>query len=151
MKIIVIGTGYVGLVSGVCFAKIGHEVICVDQDKNKISKLKNGEIPIYEPGLKEILVEAVKNKKITFSDNLSEVINTADVAFVAVGTPQSEIDGSADLSFIYEVAAEIAKSSTSYKLIVTKSINLNKMLPNSLNLVKCFQIVKKNKKYKIDF
>ena len=121
MKIIVIGTGYVGLVSGVCFAKIGHEVICVDQDKNKISKLKNGEIPIYEPGLKEILVEAVKNKKITFSDNLSEVINTADVAFVAVGTPQSEIDGSADLSFIYEVAAEIAKSSTSYKLIVTKS------------------------------
>jgi UDPglucose 6-dehydrogenase len=121
MKIIVIGTGYVGLVSGVCFAKIGHEVICVDQDKNKISKLKNGEIPIYEPGLKEILVEAVKNKKITFSDNLSEVINTADVAFVAVGTPQSEIDGSADLSFVYEVAAEIAKSATSYKLIVTKS------------------------------
>lgn len=121
MKIIVVGTGYVGLVSGVCFAKIGHEVICVDQDKNKISKLKNGEIPIYEPGLKEILASAVKNKKITFSDNLSEVINSGDVVFVAVGTPQSEIDGSADLSFVYAVAAEIAKSSTSYKLIVTKS------------------------------
>ncbi len=121
MKIIVVGTGYVGLVSGVCFAKIGHEVICVDHDQNKISKLKNGEIPIYEPGLKEILTEAVKNKKITFSNNLSEVINSAEVLFIAVGTPQNEIDGSADLSFVYEVATEIAQYATGYKLIVTKS------------------------------
>ena len=121
MKIIVVGTGYVGLVSGVCFAKIGHEVICVDHDQNKISKLKNGEIPIYEPGLKEILIEAVKNKKITFSNNLSEVINSAEVLFIAVGTPQNEIDGSADLSFVYAVATEIAQYATGYKLIVTKS------------------------------
>jgi UDPglucose 6-dehydrogenase len=120
MKIIVVGTGYVGLVSGACFAKIGHEVICVDRDQTKIDKLKNGEVPIYEPGLKEILETAIKNKKISFSNNLSEVVNYGEVVFIAVGTPQTE-NGSADLSFVYNVAEEIAKAAKDYKLIVTKS------------------------------
>ncbi|MDA0902608.1 MAG: UDP-glucose/GDP-mannose dehydrogenase family protein [Proteobacteria bacterium] len=121
MKIAVIGTGYVGLVSGVCFAKIGHEVICVDNNQEKITKLENGEIPIYEPGLKEILVEAVKNNKISFTQNLANAVKQAEAVFIAVGTPQDEKDGSADLSFVYTVAKEIALAADSYKVVVTKS------------------------------
>lgn len=120
MKITVIGSGYVGLVSGICFAKLGHEVVCIDKDKTKIAKLQNGEIPIFEPNLKELLEEVVQDNKISFSTNLNDGLNNCNVVFIAVGTPQDE-DGSADLSYVLDAAAEIAQLSDSYKLIVTKS------------------------------
>ena len=120
MKIVVIGTGYVGLVSSICFAKIGHDVIAVDKMANKIELLKKGEIPIYEPGLKEMLSEVVDKKKISFTTDLNEALIDAKAVFIAVGTPQDE-NGSADLSYVLEASKEIAKYSTSSKLIVTKS------------------------------
>ncbi|OFW81069.1 MAG: UDP-glucose 6-dehydrogenase [Alphaproteobacteria bacterium RIFCSPLOWO2_01_FULL_40_26] len=120
MKITVIGSGYVGLVSGICFAKLGHEVVCVDKDETKISKLKSGVIPIFEPGLKELLHEVVAAKKISFTTNLREALNGSKPVFIAVGTPQDE-DGSADLSYVLSAAKEIAQLSNSYKLIITKS------------------------------
>ncbi len=120
-KIAVIGTGYVGLVSGLCFAKIGHDVICVDNNSDKISQLQNGEIPIYEPGLKGILDEAVANNKIVFSTDLASAVQNCQAIFIAVGTPQDEKTGSADLSFVFKVAEQIAKNINSYKVIVTKS------------------------------
>ena len=120
MKIVVIGTGYVGLVSSICFAKIGHDVIAVDKIANKIELLKKGEIPIYEPGLKEMLGEVVDKKKISFTTDLNEALIDAKAVFIAVGTPQDE-NGSADLSYVLEASKEIAKYSTSSKLIVTKS------------------------------
>lgn len=121
VKITVIGTGYVGLVSGVCFAKIGHQVICVDNNLQKIEQLNKGQIPIYEPGLKEVLDEAVLNGKINFTNDLAKAVKESQAIFIAVGTPQNEIDGSADLSFVYKVAEEIAGNIDSYKVIVTKS------------------------------
>lgn len=120
-KIAVIGTGYVGLVSGLCFAKIGHDVICVDSNSDKINQLKNGEIPIYEPGLKGILEEVVANKKIIFTTDLANAVQNCQAVFIAVGTPQDEQTGSADLSFVFQVAGQIAKNINSYKVIVTKS------------------------------
>lgn len=120
-KIAVIGTGYVGLVSGLCFAKIGHNVICVDSDSDKIARLQKGEIPIYEPGLKDVLNEAVHNKKISFSGDLKNAVKNSDAIFIAVGTPQDEKTGNADLSFVFKVAEEIAPNIDSYKIIVTKS------------------------------
>lgn len=120
MKITVIGSGYVGLVSGICFAKLGHEITCVDKDEGKISKLKSGEIPIFEPGLKELLNEAIAAKKISFTTNLKEALDGSSVVFIAVGTPQDE-DGSADLSYVLAAAKEIAQNSNSYKLVITKS------------------------------
>ena len=120
MKIVVIGTGYVGLVSSICFAKIGHDVIAVDKIANKIELLKKGEIPIYEPGLKEMLSEVVDKKKISFTTDLNEALIDAKAVFIAVGTPQDE-NGSADLTYVLEASKEIAKYSTSSKLIVTKS------------------------------
>ncbi|MFM7620650.1 MAG: UDP-glucose dehydrogenase family protein [Alphaproteobacteria bacterium] len=120
MKIAVIGTGYVGLVSAVCFAKIGHQVIGIDKIADKISKLQNNEIPIYEPGLKEVLQEVVLQKKISFTTDLALGIKDAKAIFIAVGTPQDE-DGSADLSYVLQACEEIAKFSSESKLIVTKS------------------------------
>ncbi len=120
MKITVIGSGYVGLVSGICFAKLGHEIACVDKDVAKIAKLKSGVIPIFEPGLKDLLDEVVAAKKISFTTDLQEALNGATAVFIAVGTPQDE-DGSADLSYVLAAAKEIAELSNSYKLIVTKS------------------------------
>ena len=116
MKITVIGSGYVGLVSGVCFAKLGHEVVCVDKDEKKISQLKSGVVPIFEPGLSELLAEV----KISFTTNLKDGLNGSSVVFIAVGTPQDE-DGSADLSYVLAATKEVAELSDSYKLIVTKS------------------------------
>ena len=116
MKITVIGSGYVGLVSGVCFAKLGHEVICVDKDEKKISQLKSGVVPIFEPGLSDLLAEV----KISFTTNLKDGLDGSAVVFIAVGTPQDE-DGSADLSYVLAAAKEVAELSKSYKLIVTKS------------------------------
>lgn len=120
MKIAVIGTGYVGLVSAICFAKIGHEVIGIDKIAEKISKLQNNEIPIFEPNLKEVLEEVVAQKRISFTTDLAEGIKDAKAIFIAVGTPQDE-DGSADLSYVLQACEEIAKFSSHSKLIVTKS------------------------------
>ncbi len=120
MKITVIGSGYVGLVSGICFAKIGHEVACIDKDVSKISKLNSGVVPIFEPGLKEVLDEVVAAKRISFSTDLKAALQNSQAVFIAVGTPQDE-DGSADLSYVLEAAKEIAELSNSYKLIITKS------------------------------
>jgi UDPglucose 6-dehydrogenase len=120
MKITVIGSGYVGLVTGICFAKLGHEVACVDKDENKIAKLNSGIIPIFEPGLKELLSDAKKSQKIFFTTNLQEALNGASAVFIAVGTPQDE-DGSADLSYVLSAVEEIAEKSESEKLIITKS------------------------------
>lgn len=120
-KITIIGTGYVGLVSGVCFAKIGHKVICVDKDEAKINSLNQGQIPIFEPGLKEALGQATSFGNIKFTTDLIEAIKLSDVIFIAVGTPQNEEDGNANLEFVFEVAKEIAYHINSYKVIVTKS------------------------------
>ncbi len=120
MKITVIGSGYVGLVSGICFAQLGHDVACVDNDESKIAKLKSGIIPIFEPGLSELLKKVTQAKKISFTTNLSDGLLDSSVAFIAVGTPQDE-NGSADLSYVLAAAKEIAQLSNSYKLIVTKS------------------------------
>ncbi len=120
MKITVIGSGYVGLVSGICFAKLGHDVACVDKDENKITKLNSGIIPIFEPGLKELLSEAKELGKISFTNNLQGGLRGATAVFIAVGTPQYE-DGSADLSYVLSAVEEIAEKSESEKLIITKS------------------------------
>jgi len=120
MKITVIGSGYVGLVSGICFAKIGHEIVCVDKDESKITKLNSGIIPIFEPGLELLLENSVKAKKISFTTDLKTALNGSNAVFIAVGTPQDE-DGSADLSYVLAAAKEIAELSDSYKLIITKS------------------------------
>ncbi|MBM5782867.1 MAG: UDP-glucose/GDP-mannose dehydrogenase family protein [Pelagibacterales bacterium] len=120
MKITVIGSGYVGLVSGICFAKLGHNVVCIDKDEKKIASLKQSIIPIFEPNLKELLEEVRDAGRIKFSTDLKEGLDISEVVFIAVGTPQDE-DGSADLSYVLAAAKEIAELSNSYKLVVTKS------------------------------
>ena len=120
MKICVIGTGYVGLVAGTCLADMGNEVICVDNDLNKLEKLKNGVVPIYEPGLEELIKSNVMEGRLVFSDNLANAVEKSLVCFIAVGTPQSE-DGSADLHYVEQVAESIGKAIKSYKVIVNKS------------------------------
>ena len=120
MKITVIGSGYVGLVSGICFAKIGHDVICVDNDQSKIDSLKNGHIPIYELGLAELLDEVSNQGKISFSSDLSNSIVESQAIFIAVGTPQDE-DGSADLTYVLQVVEDLAKLISTPKVVITKS------------------------------
>lgn len=120
MNIAIIGSGYVGLVSGVCLSSIGHHVICVDNNPEKIKKLKKGEIPIYEPGLAALMKECVKKKRLTFSGSIKEAAAKSVVIFLAVPTP-SKPNGDADLTYVENVAREIAKSMDSYKLIVEKS------------------------------
>lgn len=120
MKIVVVGTGYVGLVTGTCFAEVGVDVICVDIDQRKIENLKKGIMPIYEPGLEEMVLRNVEKERLHFSTNLSESIVDADVAFIAVGTPPGE-DGSADLKYVLAVADEIGRSMNNYLVVVTKS------------------------------
>ena len=121
MKLCMIGTGYVGLVSGVCFADLGNEVICVDNNINKIDLLKKGKIPIYEPGLSELVIKNYKNKRLTFSTNLKKSVKESDIIFICVGTPTKKGGGSADLSQIYDVSREISSSINKYKIIITKS------------------------------
>jgi UDPglucose 6-dehydrogenase len=116
-----IGTGYVGLVSGVCFSDLGNDVICVDKDQKKIEDLKKGIIPIYEPGLEELVIKNYKNKRLTFSTNLKESIKKSDVIFICVGTPTKKGGSSADLTQIYNAAKEIASSINKFKIIITKS------------------------------
>jgi UDPglucose 6-dehydrogenase len=120
MNIAIIGAGYVGLVTGVCFAHIGHHVICVDNNKEKIKRLRAGHIPIYEPGLESILKECVRKKRLKFTDSIKEASKKSAVIFIAVGTP-SKPNGDADLSYVENVAREIAGVMDSYKLIVEKS------------------------------
>ncbi len=120
MKISVIGTGYVGLVSGTCFAETGVTVACIDIDRQKIEMLNKGHIPIYEPGLEDIYKKNVEKGRLTFSSNLEESIKDADAVFIAVGTPPDE-DGSADLKYVLGVAREIGKSLDHYIVVVTKS------------------------------
>jgi len=116
-----IGTGYVGLVSGVCFSDLGNDVICVDRDSNKIENLKNGIIPIYEPGLDELVVKNYKNKRLKFSTDLKDSISKSDIIFICVGTPTKKNGNDADLSQVYNVAKEISKSIKKFKIIITKS------------------------------
>lgn len=120
MNITVIGTGYVGLVAGTCLADMGNSVICVDNNQRKIEQLQNGIIPIYEPGLEELLKLNTAEKRLTFSTNLDDAVKKSDVCFIAVGTPQGE-DGSCDLKYVLDVAKSIAKSMNGYKVIVDKS------------------------------
>lgn len=120
MNITVIGTGYVGLVTGACFAEMGHTVVCIDVDKIKVERLKNGIIPIYEPGLEEIVVRNYKEGKLQFTDSLADGMSVSDILFIAVGTPPGE-DGSADLKYVIDVATEIGKNLKHPTVIVDKS------------------------------
>ena len=121
MKLCMIGTGYVGLVSGVCFSDLGNEVICVDKDEEKIKLLKTGVIPIYEPGLSELVVKNYKNKRLSFSTDLRTSVKNSDIIFICVGTPTKKGGSSADLSQIYKVAKEVSTSINKFKIIITKS------------------------------
>ncbi len=121
MKLCMIGTGYVGLVSGVCFSDLGNDVICVDKDINKINLLKKGKIPIYEPGLSELVIKNYKNKKLKFSSDLKTSVKNSDIIFICVGTPTKKSGSSADLSQIYNVAKQISLSINKFKIIITKS------------------------------
>ena len=121
MKIAVIGTGYVGLVSGVCFSDFGHDVVCVDKDPAKIDMLERGEVPIYEPGLQDLMAKNVEAGRLTFTMNLADAIDGAEAVFIAVGTPTRRGDGHADLTYVMAVAEEIALAAKAYTVIVTKS------------------------------
>ena len=121
MKLCMIGTGYVGLVSGVCFSDLGNDVICVDKDIKKIEDLKKGIIPIYEPGLDERVIKNYKNNRLKFSTNLKDSISRSDIVFICVGTPTKINSNGADLSQVYNVAKEIRNSISKFKIIITKS------------------------------
>ena len=120
MKIAIVGTGYVGLVTGTCFAEIGVDVVCVDTNEQKIQSLKEGEIPIYENGLEDMVLRNMKAGRLSFTTKLEECLDDVEVIFIAVGTPPDE-DGSADLSYVLEVARTIGRNMQQYKLVVTKS------------------------------
>ncbi|RYG54425.1 UDP-glucose/GDP-mannose dehydrogenase family protein, partial [bacterium] len=123
MKIAVIGTGYVGLVSGVCFAEAGNDVIAVDINQEKLARLRAGEVPIYEPGLEHLFVRNTKEERLTFTDDLSHAVANSDIIFLALPTPQGE-GGAADLKYVLGASEDIGKLLTegsSYKIVVTKS------------------------------
>ncbi len=121
MKICMIGSGYVGLVSGTCFAELGNNVICVDNNISKISNLKKGLIPIYEPGLEELIIRNLKQNRLQFSSNISESIKKSDLIFICVGTPTKTKSKEADLKYVFQVVKDIKKNLNKYKIIVTKS------------------------------
>ncbi|MFK0162139.1 UDP-glucose dehydrogenase family protein [Rhizobium sp. NPDC090279] len=121
MRITMIGSGYVGLVSGVCFADFGHDVICVDKDTSKIEALRRGEIPIFEPGLEQLVADNVRAGRLSFTTDVETSVAASDVVFIAVGTPSRRGDGHADLSYVYAAAREIAEHVKGFTVIVTKS------------------------------
>jgi UDPglucose 6-dehydrogenase len=121
MRITMIGAGYVGLVSGVCFADFGHDVICVDKDERKVEALKAGKIPIFEPGLDQLVADNTASGRLSFSTDLAACVPSSDVIFIAVGTPSRRGDGHADLSYVYAAAQEIAQHVSGFTVIVTKS------------------------------
>ena len=121
MRVAMIGTGYVGLVSGACLSEFGHHVVCVDKDASKIAGLKAGKIPIFEPGLDEVVAANVKAGRLSFTETLPEAVKDADAVFIAVGTPSRRGDGHADLSFVFAAAEEIAQAMDGYTVVVTKS------------------------------
>ena len=121
MRIAMVGTGYVGLVSGACFSEFGVDVVCVDKDANKIDKLNNGEIPIYEPGLNSLMAKNTEAGRLSFTTDLPAAVKGADAVFIAVGTPSRRGDGHADLTYVYDAAREIASAMDGYTVVVTKS------------------------------
>jgi UDPglucose 6-dehydrogenase len=121
MRIAMIGTGYVGLVSGVCFSDFGHDVVCVDRDAAKIGRLERGEVPIYEPGLKTLLARNIEAGRLSFTQDVARALDGAEAVFIAVGTPTRRGDGHADLTYVMTAAEEIARAATAYLVIVTKS------------------------------
>jgi UDPglucose 6-dehydrogenase len=121
MRIAMVGAGYVGLVSGACFSDFGHHVVCVDNDEQKVAALRRGEIPIYEPGLADLVGNNVREGRLGFGNDLKSEVGSADVVFIAVGTPSRRGDGHADLSYVYAAAREIAKAISKFTVIVTKS------------------------------
>ena len=121
MKLCMIGTGYVGLVSGVCFSDVGNKVYCVDKNKKKIDLLNNGKVPIYEPGLEEILKRNHRQKRLIFTSDLKKAVDNSDVIFICVGTPTKKNSNSAELKYVFNVARELKKIIKSYKIIITKS------------------------------
>lgn len=121
MKIAMIGTGYVGLVSGVCFSDFGHDVICVDKNAEKIAQLQAGQVPIFEPGLADLMAKNVQAGRLSFTLDLAQAVAGADAVFIAVGTPTRRGDGHADLTYVMEAAAEIGAALTGYTVVVTKS------------------------------
>ena len=121
MRVAMIGTGYVGLVSGACFADFGHEVVCVDKEKDKIAALTRGEVPIYEPGLNDVVAINARAGRLKFTTELSGTVAEADAVFIAVGTPSRRGDGFADLSFVYDAAREIARALDGFTVVITKS------------------------------
>ena len=143
MKICVIGTGYVGLVAGTCLAEMGNDVICVDNNKEKIEQLRQGIVPIYEPGLEELIKSGVSEGRLTFTDDLDAAVKNSLICFIAVGTPQGD-DGSADLTAVFAVAKSIAKAMNGYKVIVDKST-----VPVGTAL-KVTKIIKENTDYDFD-
>lgn len=144
MKIAVIGSGYVGLVTGTCFAELGNQVICIDNDTHKINQLKKLVMPIYEPGLEEMVKKNVKQKRLSFSTSIKEGVIKSEIIFIAVGTPPRD-DGSADLSYVENVATSIALNMNSYKVVVEKS---TVPVETGLWVEKTIQL---NNKRKIDF
>ena len=135
MKIAMVGTGYVGLVSGVCFSDFGHNVICVDKDPNKIAQLEQGIVPIYEPGLDDLMAKNVAAGRLSFSGDLAAAVAGADAVFIAVGTPTRRGDGHADLTYVMAAAEEIAAAVTGYAVIVTKStvpVGTNRQVKQSI-------------------
>lgn len=121
MKIVMIGAGYVGLVSGVCFSDFGHQVICVEKDIAKLAKLRAGEIPIFEPGLDIMMAQNMREGRLQFSDDLAAAIVNADAVFIAVGTPSRHGDGCADLTYVYDTARELGAKLSTDTVIVIKS------------------------------
>ncbi len=121
MRIAMVGAGYVGLVSGACFSDFGHDVICIDKDEEKIAALKSGEIPIHEPGLADLVASNVRQGRLAFDDQVKPAVGSADVVFIAVGTPSRRGDGHADLSYVFAAAREIARALSKFTVVVTKS------------------------------
>lgn len=144
VKIAIVGTGYVGLTTGACFAEAGHDVVCVDNDLKKVALLENGKIPIYEPGLEPIVKKNVASKRLRFTGKIAEGVNHAEVVFIAVPTPPRP-DGSVDMSFVEKVAREIAGAMTEYKIIVDKST-----VPVKTG-EKVAQVIKRYNRHKVDF